>query len=160
MKVAGLFAGIGGIELGFERTGDFTTELLCESWTPARLVLAERFDRDLKSIFPDVAKLRSLPVVDVVTAGFPCTDLSQAGATAGIQGSASGLVAHVFRLLRAAQRKRQPPAWLVIENVPNMLSLDQGHAMRYLVSELEQLGYRWAYRVVDSRFTGVPQRRR
>lgn len=160
MKVAGLFAGIGGIELGFERNGDFTTELLCESWTPARQVLADRFGRDIKSIAPDVTKLRSLPAVDVVTAGFPCTDLSQAGRTAGIQGSASGLVAHVFRLLRGAQRKKQSPTWLAIENVPNMLSLNQGHAMRYLVDELEQLGFRWAYRVVDSRFTGVPQRRR
>jgi DNA (cytosine-5)-methyltransferase 1 len=48
----------------------------------------------------------------------------------------------------------------MIENVPNMLALDRGKAMAYLVSELEALGYRWAYRVVDSRFTGVPQRRR
>jgi DNA (cytosine-5)-methyltransferase 1 len=41
-----------------------------------------------------------------------------------------------------------------------MLALDQGRAMDYLVGELESLGYRWAYRVVDSRFTGTPQRRR
>lgn len=160
MKVAGLFAGIGGIEHGFEQAGRFTTELLCEWWTPAREVLADRFERDAREIAADVSKLRSLPPVDVVTAGFPCTDLSQAGRTAGIEGSASGLVAHVFRLLRGAQRRKQPPTWLVIENVPNMLSLNRGHAMRYLVAELEHLGYRWAYRVVDSRFTGVPQRRR
>ncbi|MFT3871722.1 MAG: DNA cytosine methyltransferase [Nocardioides sp.] len=48
----------------------------------------------------------------------------------------------------------------MIENVPNMLTLDKGRAMAYLVREIEALGYRWAYRVVDSRFTGVPQRRR
>lgn len=160
MKVAGLFAGIGGIELGFEQTGKFSTELLCEWWTPAREVLSDRFDRGSGDIATDVANLRSLPAVDVVTAGFPCTDLSQAGRTAGIEGSASGLVAHVFRLLREAQRRKQQPTWLVIENVPNLLHLNQGHAMRYLVAELELLGYRWAYRVVDSRFAGVPQRRR
>ena len=50
--------------------------------------------------------------------------------------------------------------WLLIENVPNMLALDKGEAMAYLVRQLGELGYRWAYRVVDSRFTGVPQRRR
>jgi DNA (cytosine-5)-methyltransferase 1 len=48
---------------------------------------------------------------------------------------------------------------LLLENVRNMLVLDGGRAMRHLVDELEQLGYRWAYRLVDSRFTGVPQRR-
>ena len=48
---------------------------------------------------------------------------------------------------------------LLLENVRNMLVLDGGEAMRYLVAELEELGYRWAYRLVDSRFTGVPQRR-
>jgi DNA (cytosine-5)-methyltransferase 1 len=48
---------------------------------------------------------------------------------------------------------------LLLENVRNMLVLDGGRAMRYLVDELEALDYRWAYRLVDSRFTGVPQRR-
>jgi DNA (cytosine-5)-methyltransferase 1 len=161
MKVVGLFAGIGGLELGFECAGGFETDLLCESWTPARAVLAAQFERDVNSIHPDVTKLRSLPAgVDVLTAGFPCTDLSQAGRTAGINGDQSGLVADVFRLLRGAARRKQMPTWLVIENVPNMLQLDRGGAMRYLVKELIDQGLRWAYRVVDSRFVGVPQRRR
>jgi DNA (cytosine-5)-methyltransferase 1 len=92
--------------------------------------------------------------VEVVTAGFPCTDLSQAGRTAGIRGAQSGLVSHVFRLI-----DRHPPRFLVLENVRNMLPLDRGRAMNYIVGELERRGFRWAYRVVDSRFTGVPQRR-
>lgn len=159
MRVAGLFAGIGGIELGFQRAGGFRNDFLCESWDPARAVLADRFG-EVADIAGDVAKVRAIPAVDVLTAGFPCTDLSQAGRMAGIGGDASGLVTHVFRLLRGARRRKQMPTWLVIENVPNMLQLDQGHAMRYLVSQLEGAGLRWAYRVVDSRFTGVPQRRR
>ncbi len=149
--VAGLFAGIGGIERGLESAGGHV-ELLCENWEPATTVLAERFPG--VPLVGDVRDLRSLPKVDVVTAGFPCTDLSQAGRTKGIQGKASGLVAEVFRLL-----KRNKAPVLLLENVRNMLVLDGGEAMRYLVSELETLGYRWAYRLVDSRFTGVPQRR-
>jgi DNA (cytosine-5)-methyltransferase 1 len=160
MKVAGLFAGIGGIELGFERSGDFTTEFLCEVWAPARAVLSERFGHGPGDIAEDVTSVESVPRVDVLTAGFPCTDLSQAGRTAGITGEASGLVAHVFRLLRTAKGEGNLPTWLVIENVSNMLHLGRGHAMRHLVDEIEVLGMRWAYRVVDSRFTGVPQRRR
>jgi DNA (cytosine-5)-methyltransferase 1 len=73
---------------------------------------------------------------------------------AGITGEASGLVTHVFRLVR-----QHEPKWLVLENVRNMLALDGGRAMEFLVDELESLGYSWAYRLVDSRFTGVPQRR-
>lgn len=160
LRIVGLFAGIGGIELGFQRAlgDDAETVLLCESWDPARQVLEHRFPG--VEIHPDVRELGDLPVdVDLVTAGFPCTDLSQAGRTAGIRGTASGLVEHVFEALGAAKKRRRLPT-LLIENVPNMLSLDRGFAMRYLIDEIERLGYCWAYRVVDSRFTGVPQRRR
>jgi DNA (cytosine-5)-methyltransferase 1 len=161
MKIAGLFAGIGGIELGFQRAlgSEVQTELLCEWWEPAKAVLAARFpDVELR---PDVRELGDLPAgLDVLAAGFPCTDLSQAGRTAGITGSQSSLVSHAFEALRVAQLAGRDLPWLMVENVPNMLALDKGKAMAYLVSELEALGYRWAYRVVDSRFTGLPQRRR
>lgn len=150
-SVAGLFAGIGGIELGLQRAG-MHTELLCECWEPARAVLENRFpDVPLES---DVRDLEKLPPVDLVAAGFPCTDLSQAGNMRGITGEASGLVGEVFRLL-GDRRVR----WVLLENVRNMLVLDGGRAMRFLVEQIEALGYQWAYRLVDSRFTGVPQRR-
>lgn len=160
LRMAGLFAGIGGIEEGFRRAlGDeLDTALLCESWQPAQRVLAHRFGE--VPLHPDVRELRDLPDVDLVAAGFPCTDLSQAGMTAGIGGQSSGLVGHVFEALRLVRRRRRRLPLLLIENVQNMLALDRGRAMDYLVGELEALGYRWAYRVVDSRFTGVPQRRR
>ncbi|WP_235916096.1 DNA cytosine methyltransferase [Antrihabitans cavernicola] len=126
---------------------------MVEKWEPARAVLAHRFDSS--ELLSDVSTVKSLPRVDVLTAGFPCTDLSQAGRTQGIHGSASGVVSHVFRLLPEAR-----PTWLVLENVQNMLVLDGGSAMAFLVAELEARGYRWAYRVVDSRSTGVPHRRK
>lgn len=159
-KVAGLFAGIGGLELGISRAlgHDAQTEMFCEWWEPAQHVLRARFPE--VEVHPDVRELKTLPSnVNLVTAGFPCTDLSQAGRMAGITGEASGLVKHLFDALRESGNARRLPT-LLIENVPNMLTLDRGKAMAYLVSELESLGYRWAYRVVDSRFTGVPQRRR
>lgn len=161
MKIAGLFAGIGGIELGFHRVyGEaIHTQLLCEWWSPAQAVLRARFPG--VELHPDVRELRDLPSgLDMLAAGFPCTDLSQAGRTAGITGEASGLVSHVFEALRLTAARGEALPWLMIENVPNMLTLDRGKAMAFLVSEIEALGYRWAYRVVDSRFTGVPQRRR
>jgi DNA (cytosine-5)-methyltransferase 1 len=149
--VAGLFAGVGGLELGLRAAGG-EARVLCEYWEPAARVLRARFPG--VEIADDVRTLAALPSVDVVTAGFPCTDLSQAGRTQGIHGRESGLVNHLFRLLEGAS-----PRWVVIENVRNMLVLDGGHAMDHLVARLERLGFRWAYRLVDSRFTGLPQRR-
>jgi DNA (cytosine-5)-methyltransferase 1 len=157
LKVAGLFAGIGGIEVGLHRAG-FSTELLCELDEPARAVLAARFegfDARRLSETADITNLKRLPTgIDMIAGGFPCQDLSQAGATRGMAGDQSSLVSHVFRLLEQRQVE-----WVLLENVPFMLQLGRGAAMRYLVGELERLGYRWAYRVLDTRAFGIPQRR-
>lgn len=151
LKVAGLFAGIGGIELGLQRAGHGST-LLCEIDPSAQAVLSAHFP-DVP-IVADVRALYDVGTPDLIAGGFPCQDLSQAGRTAGIGGSRSGLVSEVFRLVRDAK-----PRWLLLENVPFMLRLERGAAMRYLVSMLDELGYRWAYRVVDTRAFGLPQRR-
>lgn len=109
--------------------------------------------RDIKTLADDPKAIPN--EVSLVTAGFPCTNLSQAGLTAGIDGNNSGLVRQVFRILRA-----RPIPWVIVENVPFMLQLARGKAMDFIVREFEKLGYRWAYRVLDSRSFGVPQRRR
>lgn len=153
LDVVGLFAGIGGIEVGLGEAGHRST-LLCEIDDAAQAVLKARLDG--VEIQPDVTMLESLPSCGLVTAGFPCQDLSQAGRTAGITGSQSSLVEHVFRLLDSADPK---PTWLLLENVSFMLSLDRGNAMTWLVEQLESRGFAWAYRVVDSQAFGLPQRR-
>lgn len=151
MRAAGLFSGIGGLELGLAASG-ISSELLCDWWEPAQRTLRRRFDSE---VVGDVRVMTALPAVDVVTAGFPCTDLSQVGRTAGIGGDESGLVAEVFRLVR-----RTPPRWLVLENVPNMLTLHGGAPMRHVTNWLDEEGWNWAYRTVDSQHFGVRQRRR
>ncbi len=151
-EVAGLFAGIGGLELGLHQSGH-SPALFCEIERAARAVLESRFPS--ARIAPDVTTLESIPKsASLLTAGFPCQDLSQAGKTAGIGGRNSGLVSHVFRLLRG----RQVP-WVLLENVSFMLRLARGVALRYVLDELDALGYVWAYRVIDSRAFGLPQRR-
>ena len=150
----GLFAGIGGIELGLHSAG-FETVLLSEIDPAARAVLEHRFP-DIE-LHGDIRTLQELPQVELVAGGFPCQDLSQAGRTAGIRGRNSGLVGEVFRLV---ERAETGPRWLLLENVPFMLQLERGRAMDYLTTQLEELGFDWAYRVVDARSFGVPQRRK
>jgi DNA (cytosine-5)-methyltransferase 1 len=152
--VVGLFAGIGGLELGLHRAGHKTL-LLCEIDPGAVAVLKHHPQFRGVGVHEDVTDLLSLPAgTSLITAGFPCQDLSQAGKTAGIGGKQSGLVSHVFRLLGS-----HDVPWVLLENVPFMLSLGRGRALEYIVGELERLGYDWAYRVIDSRAFGVPQRR-
>src|SRR5262249_40665217 len=138
-------------ELGLHEVG-FRSSLLCEIAPEAQAVLRARFPG--VPLVDDVREIDALPSVDVLAAGFPCQDLSQAGRTAGIRGANSGLVGVVFRLASQTDLR-----WLLLENVPFMLQLDRGKAMGYLVDSLEGLGFSWAYRVVDTRAFGLPQRR-
>jgi DNA (cytosine-5)-methyltransferase 1 len=152
-SVAGLFAGVGGIERGLAQAGHHA-ELLCENDPVASAVLRERFAG--VPLCSDVQRLAKLPrKTTLVAAGFPCQDLSQAGKTTGIAGARSGLVGEVFRLLEA-----HSTPWVLLENVPFMLQLGRGEAMNVITTALETLGYHWAYRVVDARAFGLPQRRR
>lgn len=153
MAIAGVFSGIGGFELAFSRAG-FDSELLVEIDPSARAVLKTRFpDADVRT---DVLELRELPSnTTILIAGFPCQNLSMAGDKSGITGSKSGVVQKMFELIA---RSRTPV--VVIENVYFMLQLDSGKGMQWLVERFEELGYKWAYRVLDTLGFGLPQRRR
>jgi DNA (cytosine-5)-methyltransferase 1 len=154
LKVAGVFAGIGGLEEGFRQAGCKST-MLCEIDPMARHVLARHFPNT--TLENDITTLKALPECDVLTAGFPCQDLSQVGQRRGITGPNSGLVDSVFRLLSS---QKKAPTWVVLENVPFMLTLDRGSAIRAVTTALEDLGYNWAYRTINARAFGLPQRRR
>jgi DNA (cytosine-5)-methyltransferase 1 len=154
MKVGGLFSGIGGFERAFRHLHHETT-FLCEVDDACRLVLGEHFDET--PLLGDIRRLKNIPRVDVLTAGFPCQDFSQAGMTAGIGGRHGSLFDEIVRLLMST---RKPPRVVLLENVPFILHLRGGEAMHRIAATFEQLGYRWAYRVVDTIAFGLPQRRR
>lgn len=152
LRAVGLFAGIGGLELGLGSAGHQTLAF-CEIEPAAQAVLRTRFPNI--PVTADVLELEALPrKTQLITAGFPCQDLSQAGRTLGLRGSRSGLVGEVFRLLRT-----HDVPWVLLENVPFMLQLAKGEALRIITENFEELGYKWAYRVVNSRAFGLPQRR-
>ena len=133
----------------------FKPILMCENDPVAQAVLRSKFpDCDLQV---DVRKIKKIPYSDVLTAGWPCQDLSQAGKTAGFRGARSGLVSEVFRLIRGSKRR---PQFVILENVAFALHLDSGNAIKQVTAALEELGYNWAYRVLDTRGFGLPQRRR
>lgn len=152
LQTAGLFAGIGGLDIGLEQAGH-QVRVIAEWDVTAQAVLKAHFPTS--DLLSDVSGIRRLPRgIELVTGGFPCQDISQAGRRQGLEGSRSGLVWEFFRLIEGRK-----PEFFVLENVANLLRLESGQALQLLLKTIEELGYRWAYRLVDTRGFGLPQRR-
>jgi DNA (cytosine-5)-methyltransferase 1 len=150
-RVSSLFAGVGGLDVGFGALGA-ETQLFCEIDVNCQTVLSQRFPES--KIHSDVTTLRTIPKSDLLTAGFPCQDISLAGTKLGLSGRRSGLVNEVFRIVEKAK-----PEYFLVENVLNLLRIHRGAAITSILDDIEKLGYNWAYRVVDTRGFGLPQRR-
>jgi DNA-cytosine methyltransferase len=170
---ASFFSGVGGTDLGLEAAG-WRTVSFSEIDPYANAVLAERWPGvpnlgDITAVVrPDERSLlRGERRPDESSAsgewtravlwsgGFPCQDLSVAGKRAGFAGERSVLA---FAFLDLVGQHR-PPA-VLLENVPGLLSSHRGRDMATLLGRLAELGYGVAYRILDARHFGVPQRRR
>jgi site-specific DNA-cytosine methylase len=160
LHVLSLCAGIGGVDLAFHRAG-ITTRVAVEIDEHARGVLSDRFPETV--LFPDLTEVTAddliaagvVPGRTVLAAGWPCQGNSMAGRRGGLGDPRSGLWMHVARLLDELR-----PRWFVGENVPGLLSVNQGRDFGIIAGDLANLGMEFAWRVLDARHFGVPQRRR
>lgn len=174
---ASFFSGVGGLDLGLERAGwrtvsfseidPYACAVLAERW-PAipnlgdivRLEGRQRLDEREGMVARHRAGGRNERSQDWRTAtlwsgGFPCQDLSVAGKRRGLAGERSGL-AFAFLDLMGQHR----PRFILLENVPGLLSSHGGKDFGALLAALVELGYGVGYRILDARYFGVPQRRR
>lgn len=103
----------------------------------------------------DFTKADDVPVIDLLVGGTPCQDFSVAGLRAGLDGDRGNLALEFFRL---ACRTRS--RWVLWENVPGVLSSNGGRDFGAILGALAELGYGFAYRILDAQYFGVPQRRR
>lgn len=167
-----LFSGVGGIDLGLHRAGfdcrwqveidEYRRRVLerhfpgVPRYTDVRAVGGEHAARS-EGAQSDRGNLRrdNLDAVDLIAGGFPCQDISIAGKRAGLAGARSGLFHEFARILGELC-----PTWLLVENVPGLLNSNEGRDFAVVLGTLGDLGYGVAWRVLDSRFFGVPQRRR
>lgn len=149
-----LFDGIYGFGLGFERAGmscawrseiDKNCNALMEQRRPGMPNLG-----DVRHVGKRNAK-----AVDVICGGFPCQDLSVAGKRAGLAGERSGLWHQFHRIVKECK-----PRWVVVENVPGLLSASDGSDFLTVIRGLDQCGYGVAWRVLDAQYFGLAQRRR
>lgn len=94
--------------------------------------------------------------IDLIAFGFPCQDISQANSKGkGLQGKRSSIFFECMRIVNIFK-----PAWLLVENVPRLLSINEGRDMATVLQTMAKSGYGWVYRLLDSQFFGVAQRRR
>ena len=154
-RLASLFSGIGGFELGFEEAG-FRTVFQCEIDDFCRTILKKHWPAVPKT--EDIRLLlgADIPLADVWTAGFPCQDVSLArmGPRAGINGRQSALFFEFARLVGEGR-----PRVFVLENVSGLLSSHGGRDFGIVLSTLAELGYALEWRVLNSRYFGVSQSR-
>ena len=149
LRVLDLFSGIGGFSLGLERTGGFETVAFCEMKPHAQAVLAKNFPG--VPCHDDVTTYEFHEgEADVITAGFPCQDVSFAGAGAGLSGSRSGLYREVIRAICVVR-----PVRAVLENVAALLSRGLGTVL----GDLAEIGYDAEWHCIPASSVGAPHRR-
>lgn len=156
LRVASFFSGIGGFDLAFEQVG-CNIVFQCEIDPFCRKVLKKHWpDIKLATDITDV-KPSDIPASEIWCGGFPCQDLSLAnqGKRQGLEGNRSGLFNQLADLVAAVH-----PKWLVLENVPGLLNSRDGQDFKHVIQTLDDLGYFVAWRVLDAKYFGTPQRRR
>ena len=156
MQFASFFCGIGGFDLGLERAG-METIFQCEINSFCQKVLKKHWP-DVKLIgnINDV-KVEEIPEADLWCAGFPCQDISLAnqGKRKGLGGERSGLFYKFAELV-----SKRLPKWIIIENVPGLLNINDGKDFQTVLQTLDEFGYGLSWRVLDAKYFGTPQRRR
>lgn len=151
LKVLSLFSGIGGLDLGLERTGGFEVVAFCEQDKDCQTILKQHWPN--VPIFGDVRTLRGcdVPPIDVMAGGFPCQDISVGGKKKGIiEGERSSLWKEYWRLI---DEKR--PKWVIIENVGNLTNLGLGIVLR----DLAKIGYDAEWHCIRASDVGLPHKR-
>jgi DNA (cytosine-5)-methyltransferase 1 len=159
LTAVSLFAGVEGIGLAFTRAG-VNVVAAVEIDPAARGVIADHYPR--MALFDDVTKVTGEQLIaaglapgrGIIAAGWPCQGNSVAGRRGGMADPRSGLWPHVVRLLAETGT-----AWFLGENVPGLLSVNDGEDFATVLDSLADLGMGVCWRVLDAQHFGVPQRR-
>jgi len=156
LKIADFFAGVGGIRLGFEKIG-FETIFATDFDKNCKTTYDKNF-KEPKLFLEDVWKIdiKSLPNFDIFVGGFPCQSFSIAGKRKGFNDKERGNL--FFRIVDILKEKR--PQVVILENVKNLKTHDDGNTFKIIKKTLEELGYSVLAEVLNSMKHGnVPQNR-
>ena len=152
-----MFAGIGGFRSGLERVRGFECVGYCEIDKFAKQAYEALYDTSKEVYYDDARKIipEDLPDIDLICGGFPCQSFSIAGKRRGFEDARGTMF---FEIARIAAVKR--PRYLLLENVPGLLSHDEGRTFAAILTALDELGYDVAWQVLNSANFGVAQARK
>jgi len=147
-----LFAGLGGIRIGFEKAG--ASCLFSSEWDESVQKMYENYFGEKPH--GDITKIsaKEVPDHDILTGGFPCQAFSIAGNRKGFADTRGTLFFEVERII-----KEKKPKAVFLENVKNLTTHDQGRTFKTIISSLEELGYFVHHKVLNGMDFGVPQKR-
>ncbi|MED3644315.1 DNA cytosine methyltransferase [Caldifermentibacillus hisashii] len=154
MKAIGLFAGVGGIELGFEQNG---FDIIWANEIDEKASVTYKLNHDHQLVTEDINNIdsKTIPDIDVLLAGFPCQAFSVAGYRKGFEDERGNLFFQVARVLRDKR-----PSIVFLENVKNLVGHDGGNTFRVILETLNQYGYFVKHKVLNaSEYGNVPQNR-
>ena len=155
MKFVDVFAGLGGFHLGLANSGSFECVFASELDEELRTLYKKNFNMDVHGDITNVDE-KVIPKHDILCAGFPCQPFSLAGRKKGTKCPESGKL--IDEVLRIADYHR--PEFLLLENVPNILTISDGAFWRYIKKSFEILGYKLIFRVISPEDIGIPQNRK
>lgn len=154
--IAAFFSGVGGIELGFEQTGEFRVVYANEFDKNAQITYSENHPntyldiRDIHSVLEN-----EVPETDIIVGGFPCQAFSIAGYRKGFEDERGDLFFELLRFIKANQ-----PRVVFIENVKNMVTHDHGNTFKVIREALNINGYHIKWKVMNGKDYGnIPQNR-
>ncbi|MCQ2551269.1 MAG: DNA cytosine methyltransferase [Clostridia bacterium] len=157
LKCASFFAGVGGIDLGFEQTGQFETVYANELDEFAVQTYEKNFDIKVDNRDINVVEANEIPDFDVMLAGFPCQAFSIAGYREGFK-DRKGRGELFFQLERIFIEKK--PQIVFLENVKNLVGHDNGNTFKVILNCLKEEGYHVKYQVLNGMHYGnIPQNR-
>lgn len=154
MKVASFFAGIGGIDKGFEDAG---FEIVWANEFNKNAAETYRLNFDNELVVDDIKNIDiiKIPNFDVLVAGFPCQAFSIAGNRKGFKDVRGNLFFELEKIIKAKK-----PSVIFLENVKNLVSHDNGNTFKVIKNRLEKIGYHLNYKVLNaSRYANLPQNR-
>jgi DNA (cytosine-5)-methyltransferase 1 len=165
IKFIDLFAGLGGIRLGFcngMKDAGFETECVFSSEIKSYAIKAYKGYYGEEDIYGDITQIDSddIPDFDFLLAGFPCQPFSSAGKGLGFADTRGTLFFEIERILKSKIEKNKPAQGFLLENVEGLVNHDGGNTLKVIINHLKILGYNVSYNLLDSQYFGLPQSRK
>ena len=156
IRVASLFSGIGGFELGFKKS-KMSYDLVFASEIDKYATMTFSYNFPTKNMRGDITKIdaKDIPDHDLLCGGFPCQSFSVAGKQKGCADETRGTL--FFDVIRIVKEKK--PKFLFLENVKNLISHDNSETIKTILKHISNCGYTFDITIINSNEAGVPQSR-